>query len=62
MKLYFKNGVEVADNDVLFFKQREIVYLDLLGRDFNEAQILDQYTVVERLHSFENHSHLSQMR
>ena len=47
MKLYFKNGVELTDNDVLFLNNRDVVYLDLLGRDFNQAQMLDQY---ERQH------------
>lgn len=43
MILYSKDGVELTDNDVYFLRQGDVVYLDLLGRKFNYAQILDQY-------------------
>jgi hypothetical protein len=43
MKLYSKDGVELTDNDVYFLRQNDIVYLDLIGTEFNSAQILDQF-------------------
>lgn len=49
MCLYSKDGVELADNDVYFLRQGDVVYLDLLGHKFNYAQILDQYTRVAQL-------------
>lgn len=49
MKLYSKDGVELTDNDVYFLRQKDILYLDLVGNHFNFAQVLDQYTRVAQL-------------
>lgn len=49
MKLYSKDGVELTDNDVYFLRQNDIVYLDLIGADFNSAQILDQFEKAAQL-------------
>jgi hypothetical protein len=49
MKLYSKDGVELTDNDVYFLRQKDILYLDLVGNNFNFAQVLDQYTRVAQL-------------
>lgn len=49
MKIYKKDGVEMEDNDVYFLKNGDIVYLDLMGKPFNHAQVLDQYVRISRL-------------
>ena len=56
MRLYFKNGVEITDNDVMFLRHKDVVYLDLLGRKFNEAQLLDQYTKVSQILSWDTYT------
>jgi hypothetical protein len=49
MKLYSKDGVQLTDNDIYFLHRNDFVYLDLIGNDFNFAQVLDQYTKVAQL-------------
>ena len=49
MKIYTKDGVEMEDDDLYFLKNGDIVYLDLMGKPFNQAQILDQYVRISRL-------------
>ena len=49
MRLYSKDGVEITDNDVYFIHPNDVVYLDLIGQEFNFAQVLDQYTKVAQL-------------
>lgn len=44
MRLFSKDGVELTDNDVCFLRPNDIVYLDLIGKLFNSAQVLDQYS------------------
>lgn len=49
MKLYSKDGVLVSDSDICFIKQGDILYIDLIGEEFNFAQVLDQYIKVAQL-------------
>mmetsp|Transcript_36324 Transcript_36324/g.35934 ORF Transcript_36324/g.35934 Transcript_36324/m.35934 type:complete len:155 (+) Transcript_36324:105-569(+) len=46
MKLYSKDGILVTDSDVNYIRSQDIFYLDLIGQEFNFAQILDQYIKV----------------
>lgn len=49
MRLYSKEGVELSDNDIYFLREGDVVYLDMLGQNFNFAQVLDQYVKVAQL-------------
>jgi len=44
MRLYFKNGVEVNDEDILFISHGDVFYLDLLGKDF--GSILQNFIII----------------
>lgn len=50
-KLYDKNGLELAEDDILYLKTGDIVYLARHGEPFNYQQILDRYEKLEKLGS-----------
>ena len=48
-KLYSCEGVELTDGDLYFLNNKEVIYLDLKGADFNYNQILDQYEIIQKI-------------
>lgn len=45
----FRDSVELNDDDLIFIQHNDILYLDLEGKEFNYAQIMDQYDVKEKI-------------
>ena len=50
-RLYSKNGVELKDDDILYMKTGDVVYLARHGENFNYQQVLDRYERLEKLGS-----------
>lgn len=48
-KLYSKDGVQLNEDDLFFIRNKDVLYLDLEGKDFNYGQILDQFQVLEKI-------------
>jgi serine/threonine protein kinase len=48
-KLYSKEGVEILEQDLIFIRPKDVIYLDLCSNDFNYGQILDQFKVLEKI-------------
>ena len=42
-RLYSKNGVELSDDDILYMKTGDVVYLARHGENFNYQQVMDRY-------------------
>lgn len=50
-RLYSKNGVELLDDDILYMKSGDVVYLARHGEGFNYQQVLDRYERLDKLGS-----------
>lgn len=48
-KLYSKNGVELSDDDILYMKTGDTVYLARHGEPFDYQQVLNRYEKVKKL-------------
>jgi len=48
-KLYSKEGVEIQQQDLLFIRPQDVLYIDLDNNQFNYGQILDQFEILEKI-------------
>ena len=46
---YFKDGIEIDENDLFFLKDGEVVCFSHKGSDFKYRQIVDMYKTIQKL-------------